>query len=173
MQTEMAKRGPGRPRREFPAPLPAEPPEIVFDVTPVRREVRRVTQADIDRHADWLVPMIQAQWGGPSLQVVNGWLRLWMSDNNFNIACTDNAVALAMIDHDPMDPRNVVREVFAFSKPGFLSDEMELYRHFVRWGSSMNAIRFQFRKAEGERKDLLKAEFPDFRWQSVCYVDLT
>lgn len=163
----------GRPARQaFPAPTPAEPPEIVFDVTPVVRVVRRLTQADVDRHADWLVPLIQAQWGGPSVQVVNGWLRLWMSDNEFNIACTDNAVSLAMIDHDPMDPRNIIKEVFCFSREGYLADEMAIYRHFIRWGSSMNALQFRFRKPEGERKELLRAEFPEFRWQSIGFVDL-
>jgi hypothetical protein len=162
-----------RPAKQaFPAPAPAEPPEIVFDVTPVRRSVRRLTQADVDRHADWLVPLIQEQWGGPSLRTVNGWLRLWMSDNAFNIACTDNAVSLAMIDHDPMDPRTVIQEVFTFCRDGFAADEVVLYQHFIRWGASMQAVRFQFSKVEGERKERMKSVFPDFRWRSICYLDI-
>ena len=167
---EAEKRAPGRPRK-YPAPVEVEKP-VEFITEPVKVDVRRMTQSDIDKHSPWLVPMIQEFFGGPSVSVVAGWLRMWLLSNEYNIACTDNAVGLAMLQYDPLDPVPMVQEIFTFSQDGFVKDDISIYRHFIQWGKSVRASEFRFGKPAGDRKELLKAELPGFRWRSICYMEL-
>ena len=168
MQAETVKRGPGRPPRFAPPPEP----KVVFDTSPVKKVTRRLSDADLQKHASWLIPAIQERWGGPSVVMVNGWLRQWRMGNEYNIACTDNAVALAELSHDPLDPVPVIREVFMFCPDEHAEDMVALYWHFVRWGRSVKASEFRFSKPAAERKEMLKTMIPGFKWRSNCYLEI-
>jgi len=162
------RRGPGRPRKEIQPPEPAP----IFDTRPVKPIIRRLDQAALNLLAPWLVPLLQEQFGVQNQTIVNGWLRMWMLENQFNIACSDHAVGLAQIVNDPMDPTPIVEEVFTFCQPGFETDGIEIYRHFEAWGKLVHATEFRFEKAAGARKELLKEAFPRFKWRSICYLEL-
>ena len=138
--TDELRRGLGRPRKEIQPPEPAP----VFDTRPVKPIIRRLDQAALNLLAPWLVPLLQEQFGVQNQTIVNGWLRMWMLENQFNIACSD----------------------------GFETDGIEIYRHFEAWGKLVHATEFRFEKAAGARKELLKEAFPKFKWRSICYLEL-
>ena len=152
----------------------APEPQVVFDTTPVHRAVTRLDVKDLEQIGHWLIPAIQEQWGGPSVTVVNGWLRLWMHDNSYNIAVTDTkeSVGLAVMAHDPMDPDVVVEQVFLFHAPGSKADGLSVYGHFLTWARLVKAKEFRFEKAAAEVRDKLKEAIPGFKWRSNCYVEL-
>ena len=152
----------------------APAPAVVFDTTPVRQAVRRLSQVDIEREAAWLIPAIQDHWNGPSTTIVMGWLRLWMHDNSYNVAITESGqtVGLAIMCHDAMDPEHVVEQVFLFHKPGSKEDGVEVYNHFLAWARLVKAKEFRFPKAAAETRDLLRDAIPGFKWRSNCYVEL-
>lgn len=157
-----------KPHPSSMAPLPA--PE--FDTTPFKQTVHRLGPEDIARLGPWLIPLIQERWGGPTVQVVNGWLRLWQQGNEYNIACTENAVVLAQTEHDPLNPTPHIKEVFNFFKPNCEAEVIAIYEHLIRWGKLRGASRFEFERWSEDAKTMLKKAFPAFKWRSICYLDL-
>lgn len=159
-----------RPVRLFPnAPAPEK---IEFDTTPVRAEVRRMTQADVDKHAPWLVPLIQELRGGPSSQVVFGWLRSWMLSNEYNLVCTDNAAGLAILSHEAGDPVPVVSVAWTFARGDKASEEIPLFKHWITWAKQVHASELRFSKSDSDRKELLRQVIPGFKWRPVCYLEI-
>lgn len=135
--------------------------------------IRRVGGEDLTRMQQWLVPLIQEHWGdAPNVGTVNNWIRGWQMSNEFCFVCTDMAVGLAQVTHDPQDPTPVIEEVFLFCQRGGEADGVEIYNHWVRWGKGMRALEFRFSRGKGAPIDRLKAAFPKLQYRRICYVEL-
>ena len=138
-----------------------------------------MNKIDMQRHGEWLIPKVQDRFGGPSVQTVNGWIRNWTNSNEYNLACTDHAVSLAIATHDLANYDSVIEEVFTFSHDGFRSDEITLFRHFIQWGKGIHASEFRFfradfrfDKANEDRRNFYKAEMTGLKSRITCYMAL-
>jgi len=145
----------------------------VFDTSPIKQTVRRVTSVDIDQCAAWIIPMIQQDFGDPGREMIYRWMRQWSTDNNYSFVCTDNAVGLAMLSFEPMSPIATVQEVFLYVRPGrqYKPEGLEIYKHFAAWMRMNNAGRFRFWDSPGAPMDDLRALFPDLQEQKMWYID--
>ena len=136
--------------------------------------IRRVDGHELVRLRPWMVPLIQENWGGaPNAGTVENWIRGWQMANDFCFVCSDLAVGLAQVAHDPQDPTPVIEEVFLFCQRGGEAEGVEIYQHWVRWGKSMRASEFRFSRGKGSPMDRLKAAFPNMQHRRSCYVELT
>ena len=135
--------------------------------------VRRLTNMDLEKHKTWLFPRLQEHFEIENTTILAGWVRSWMLGNEYNLACTDNSIALATIGRDPLNPTPVIQEVFLFVPEGHEKEGIALYKHFMRWGRSMRAKEFVFNKVSGKHKEYLQAELPGFRWRTCCYIGIS
>lgn len=154
-------------------PVTAVADAPVFDTTtPSRAAVRRMLPAEVDTYASWLVPLIQQYWDDPAIATVKGWLRMWSLSNHYNLGCTDDAVGLAQLVHDPMHVKPRVEEVFMFCKPGHTEDGIAIYAHWARWAKTAGADEFRFNHVMGAPIDGIKAIFPDLQYRKMWFTEV-
>ena len=167
--SEVMTRGPGRPRRV--AEIVPPPPPPVFDTSPVRSFVKRLTQADLPAYA-WLLPMLQEDFNGPSMETLARWTRSWESDNQFSFVGTPNAAGVAMLMPLPLRPGLIVQELFMLVRDGSHKLEgVEIYKHWAAWMKTARADRFQFHDCLGAPMAEIKAVFPRLLYQKMWYVE--
>jgi len=129
-----------------PEPVPENRQEIVFDTTTkADLSVSRFMYEDLLTIGPWLATRLRMD-RRPDLsdRMVIGWLRGCMDNNLFCLLKNENAVGLAQITYDPLDPRPVLEELFVYTKDGCEADGLPILDRFIEWGKQMQAFRVVF-----------------------------
>lgn len=134
--------------RDDSRPEPVPEPAVIeaFDTTTkVDLSVSRFMYEDLLTIGPWVAERLRAD-RRPDLSnhLVAGWLRGCMDNNLFCLLKSDNAVGLAQITVDPLDPRPVLEEVFVYTKPTFERAGLAILDRFMEWGRQMRAVRVIF-----------------------------
>lgn len=139
--------------KPLPGPVAEAPPEPIHNVAPPRmiqwREqaaplVRRVTDADFDAMAGWLVPRLANDFLDADADAVFAWLRSMVHDTSAFLMRTPDMVALAEIRRTTLVPAGIVSEVFVRSRVQNNNEAIALYRTMRDWAISTGAKEFRF-----------------------------
>lgn len=99
--------------------------------------VRRFERADINKHADWLIPRLLVFLPHLTPTGLHGWLLNILSSNEFMFLYQDKSVALAQMIPDSPRPGNIIQEVFVWCKDpkdeAQVQDAAYFYDHFQNW----------------------------------------
>lgn len=114
-------------------------PQVFDTTTPavLSGAVRRFSLGDLPKYADEMFVSLHEIFPHINTRMYGGWLRSCIQDNASYFVCLDNAVMLAQVMHDPMDPRPYVQIVFAL---GDKADKTALLKDTLRWARMLGAI---------------------------------
>lgn len=136
----------GKSRQSTEAAPPAAEAHKFDTTTPVQVTVRRFTLNDLPRYADAMYPVLQDIFPHLHKNMYGGWLRSCMDDNATFFVCGNATVALAKMDHDPLDPRPVVKIVFCIGDP---AEYEGMGKEILRWAKDIGAREARFETGNG------------------------
>lgn len=95
-----------------------------------RPEIRRFMTADLARHGSWLIPRVMKTFELSEAAAV-GWVKGFVSSNEFMFLQQDNAVALAqLMPGYSLVPAQIVQERFVWVADPKNKEQVELAAHF-------------------------------------------
>lgn len=106
---------------------------------PPRAQHRRVSTPDLSELGNWLTERLKDVFPGLAPRNVQAWLAGCTVTNSFFFIRTAHAVALAQINHRPLDPTPFVEEIFTLAMDGFEDEAADLYLPMAEWAKGLGA----------------------------------
>lgn len=103
------------------------------------KPVARMTPSDLEEMHPWLHSRLVQRHPHASPQQTKTWLQGVLTDNGHWFVRSGDAVALARIVRDPLEPQPRAEEMFVLSRSGPLSDVADLYAYMAKWALNQEA----------------------------------
>jgi len=110
-----------------------------------RPEIRRFMTADLSRHGAWFIPRVMKMCDLSEAGAV-GWIKSFVSANEFMFLQQDNAVALAqLMPGYSLIPAQIVQERFVWVADPKNKEQVELAAHFYpefyNWAVRLSGVK--------------------------------
>lgn len=142
--------------------LPPDPvlPLPALDTSAISVPVSRFSLADFPECEEYLRDRLISAIPQISLMNYRSWMTSWINSNEHLFLKAPNAIGLAGIAYDPMEPRPVIQMIFLFCEGNeHLSQVIKIVREWERWGKTLGARELNLtgisEVAQGKLKSLI------------------
>lgn len=124
-------------------------------------EVRRFCLPDIEPFGAWMVARLRERWSYLTDRTMVSFVRGAMDSNQYFFVRTDDAIGMAILDHEPMTATPFAREVFVLMRDVEDSQQarevMAIYAQMRNWAKAQSCDRLEVENFTDASRELIKA----------------